>query len=223
MKNSGAIALLAASLLLPAATSPPAPFIDQAQPVIDATVGSLALGGTNEQMVAQVFTAGITGDVTGVMVPIEPVSGALILELRDAPGGIPGSQLLSSETFSIANLPAADADGFRPLSLAVSVPCAAGSAYALVLKATDQAAGGGFTLRQGPVGDPYPRGGAFYDARPDPPGTWIAMGSRDDLPFKIVVVRQEPDCGGTCGLLGFETVLVVLLARTRRRMRGSSA
>jgi hypothetical protein len=216
-------AALLAALLLPAcggrhcAQDIPSPRVDQSQPTIDGSVGAQALGGTSEQMLAQVFTAGITGKITELQVPVEPISGDLVLELRDAPGGIPAATALSSDSFTAATLPAADVDGFRPLPLALPVDCVSGFRYALVLRATDLTAGGGFTLAQGPSGDPYPSGSAFFDARPNVPGTWVPTGSRDDLPFKVVVAPRPPFCDGTCGLLGLEAILALLLVGGLRR------
>src|ERR1051326_6178972 len=64
--------------LCPASAS----LIDQQQPVIDLTVGGLAIGGDSQQKVAQVVTAGISGFLTEVRFPITCQSADLIVEIQ---------------------------------------------------------------------------------------------------------------------------------------------
>ncbi len=56
--------------------------IDQEQPVIDTTVGGLAIGGGSQQQLAQVVTAGITGRLTAVRFPVACSTGSLTVEMQ---------------------------------------------------------------------------------------------------------------------------------------------
>src|SRR6185503_2723590 len=59
--------LLIASL---AHAQSPSIFVDQMQPVIDETVGPLAIGGASEQQLAQTVTVARGGHLRGVFLPI---------------------------------------------------------------------------------------------------------------------------------------------------------
>lgn len=60
----------------------------------------------------------------------------------------------------------------------------AGDRFAIVLSAA-----GDCGVFQGPTGNPYPGGDAFYDARPNRPGIWLLLsGGRADLAFQTLVL-----------------------------------
>src|SRR6266498_6101012 len=104
----GALGLLAV-LVAVAATLPPAgPLLaagtlDQSQPsqndilVLDAGVGE-----------AQTFTAGVTGNLDQIDLPLAFVAGigTFTIEIRDVVGGAPGPTVLASTTQPVTSLPA---------------------------------------------------------------------------------------------------------------------
>jgi len=156
------------------------PNVDQQQPIIDSSVAGMGLGGASERKLAQVVTAGLTGALTEVRLPISCSSGDLRIEIQGVTDAEPDGTILSSEIIPGASL-SSTGTGFRSLALSAPVSFAAGSAYAIVLTAT-----GSCGLFQGPGGDPYLGGNAFYDSRPNAPG-WVRLTERLDLPFQTVV------------------------------------
>jgi hypothetical protein len=153
--------------------------VDQQQPVIDITVGGLAIGGGSQQKLAQVVTVGISSFLTEVRFPIAD----------EEPNGI----VLNSETFAGEELPAYAPNpvSFRSFSFSRPTMFLAGDQLAIVLKSSGSSALEGCGIFQGPAGDSYARGRAFFDARPNPEGVWICLcdfaGGGFDLPFQTVV------------------------------------
>jgi hypothetical protein len=172
--------------------TPPAestPSVDQQQPVIDDSVGALAINGASEQIVAQVFTVGLNGSMVEVDLPIACESGdPLILQIQGVSGGMPDGSVLRSETYDGAGLPSffPDPPELRPFALSVPLAVTAGEQLAIVLSSP-----GACGVFQGPVGDPYPGGDGWFDARPNPPGVWLELGpplgDRSDLPFATLL------------------------------------
>jgi len=157
--------------------------VDQSQPTADAAATfTFAIGGPSAQVLAQTFTAGASGKLRQVDLPVACDAGALVLQVRDVTGGVPGTTVLATETY--------DATSFAPftpgvatfasLRLAPAPTLAAGTSYALVVSDPTGSCG----ILPGPVGDPYAGGTAWVlDAAT---GTWqpLSLGNdRDDLPF----------------------------------------
>ena len=164
--------------------------VDQEQPMVDATVGGLSIGGASEQIVAQVVTAGLSGTLRAVGLPVAcDTAATLVVEIQgvDAATGQPDHLALTTETLAGAAMPAffPAPPTLRPLVFSTPVAFAAGDQFAVVLKSPGQCA-----VFQGPVGDPYPGGDSWFDARPNPLGVWveISLGAgRSDLPFETFV------------------------------------
>jgi hypothetical protein len=168
------------------------PVIDQQQPIIDASVGGLAIGGGSAQKLAQVVTAGISGFLTEVRFPVACDAGSnLVVEIQGVAGGVPNGVILTSQTILGASLPTfvPSPPSFRSLVLSAPVSFTAGNQFAIVLRSA-----GSCGVFRGPAGNPYQGGNLYFDALPNPPG-WVCVcsfpGDRFDLPFQTLV---EPDC-----------------------------
>ena len=95
--------LLGLSLFLVAAPAPaqsPEVFIDQMQPLIDTTVGGLAIGGASHEKLAQTVTVAHDGRLRGVFLPIGCDSGRLVVEIRNVESsGTPGTSFWRGACF----------------------------------------------------------------------------------------------------------------------------
>ena len=161
--------------------------IDQQQTVIDVTVGGLTIGGASDQILAQVVTAGRSGFLEQVRFPVACTTGDLTVEIQGVDAITPNGVVLTSEIILGESLPSFSPDppSFRGLTFSSPISFTAGALFAIVLKSAGQC-----LVFQGPVGNPYPGGDAFFDSRPNPPGVWIPISvgtGREDLPFQTVV------------------------------------
>jgi hypothetical protein len=174
------------------------PRLDQQQPTIIplTQVGGSAIGGNSDQILAQVVTAGITGPLSAVGLavvcsPLVPNNG-ITVEVRSVAqvGGVfvPSATVLTGQVVpgvlltSFANPSNPD---FHHIRFDRPVSFKKGDRFAIVLRST------AFCLTaNGPVGDPYSGGNAYFDARPNAAGVWepISIGTgRQDLPFQTFV------------------------------------
>jgi hypothetical protein len=159
--------------------------VDQKQLLVDTSRES-GIGGTSQQKLAQVVTAGMSALVVAVRMPISWTnSGSLLMEIQGVTASMPNGTVLTSEIYSGADFPGKESDGFRSFVFSTPVTLTAGDMFAIVLSE----AGGQGGILCGPQGDPYPGGDAFYDARPNKPG-WVKMTTRLDLPFETIVLIQ---------------------------------
>ncbi len=166
-----------------------APIVDQQQPVIDDSIGGLAID--PDEKLAQTVTVGVDGDLVEVDLPIACNTGDLILEIQGvAATGEPDGAVLRAQTYSGVGLPSffPDPPFLRPFVLSVPLPVTIGQRLAIVMKSPGQCA-----IFEGPLGDPYSGGDAWFDARPNPPG-WLPLTAgrlpadqRFDLPFATIV------------------------------------
>jgi hypothetical protein len=79
--------------------------VDQQQPVIDVTVGALAIGGASEQKLAQTITAGVSGALTMVRFPVACNTGNLFVEVQGVTAsGVPDGTTLASQTIAGSSL-----------------------------------------------------------------------------------------------------------------------
>ena len=161
------------------------PMIDQEQVNVD-TGSTYAVGGASEQKLAQVFTAGLSGKLTYVTVPVtcDPAA-TLTVTIEKTSGGVPIGSVLALETIAGSNFPTivpSPAVGFRIVRFSNPPAVTAGTSYAVVLEAGKDSCG----LYHGPAGDTYGGGAAFFDARPNPPG-WVAITPVLDLAFQTFV------------------------------------
>lgn len=161
--------------------------IDQQQPNIDITAGiTHAIASGSEQKLAQVVSAGVSGVLTEVRLPVVCSSGSnLIIEIQNVEQDMPGRIVLTSQTYPASSLPAFNLNSveFRSLTFATPVRFDAGDKFAVVLTSS-----GSCGIFPGPLGDSYSGGAAYFDARPNPPG-WVCFCdfTRFDLPFQTVV------------------------------------
>jgi len=173
--------------------------IDQQQPVIDASVAHIAVGGPSQQRLAQVVTTGRAGVLTEVRFPVVCQSGNLIVEVQGVTANVPNGVILASQSFPAASLPHSFSSppSFTRLGFSTPASFGAGTQFAIVLRST-----GVCGVQEGPVGDPYPGGDAYFDALPNPPGVWVPLGpdgGRFDLPFQTLVgvTVNVPTLGAT--------------------------
>lgn len=157
--------------------------LDQEQTAVDPSQ-NLAIGGPSEQLLAQVVTPGITGRLREIHMPIACSSGDLFVEIQgiDPATGEPDGTVLHSRRIMGRTLPPPlpVVPDFRSLPLGGGLDVTAGVPYAIVLSSDGECAS-----QQGPMGDSYPGGEAFFDSRPNPPGVWVPLGR--DLPFQTYV------------------------------------
>lgn len=172
------IAILAAATLV----------VDQRQPVIDSNQ-SLAIGGPSEEKLAQVITAGASGRLAEIWLPVGCASGQLDLEIQGVDGsGLPDGNVLHRMPVPAATLPSVLPAVFQQFRLARRLHFDAGDRFAVVLINETGSCG----ISPGPAGDSYAGGKAYFDARPNQPG-WIELflsGETDprDLSFQTVVL-----------------------------------
>lgn len=169
-----------------AARSKSASVIDQQQPLLDQSVGGLAIGGASSQKLAQTITAGVTGDLIEVGFPVACPIGDLTVQVQRVANSKPNGEVLATQLIPGSSLPS-PASTFKKLSFTSPPHFAKGDVFAVVLTSEGQCA-----IVQSPVGDLYPSGNAFFDARPNPPG-WLPLPEgrlsdlRYDLPFQTVM------------------------------------
>jgi len=182
--------LFVISLLLTAAwaqSQSPRQFIDQMQPVIDTTAGSLAIGGASQEKLAQTVTVGLNATLHGLYLPIGCDTGRLIVEIRNVESnGAPGTVVFGHQGFLAEDVPSIG-PLFRYFRLGddPGLTFTAGSRFAIVLRNPTGSCG----IFRGPTGDSYSQGDGFFDARPNPPG-WVPFSmteARLDLPFMTVM------------------------------------
>jgi hypothetical protein len=170
--------------------------LDQEQPVVSAA-GGLAISGPSEQKLAQVYTAGRSGFLDRIELPIGCSEGPGMLHVaihEVAPGGsLPGTPVgRHSRTGPFAARDAAGDPVFRSIPFG-GVRQRTGDLYAIVVTADPDLE---CSWLSGPGGDPYPGGDGWFDARPNRPG-WIelAFGPDDpaDLPFRTFVADRDRD------------------------------
>jgi len=194
--------------------------LDQSQSLVDTNTGPNAIGGSSDQELAQVVTAGLSGSLTAVGLPVAG-SGTLLVQIEGVSGGIPNGTVLTSQTVAGSSLPdfATDPTGFRFLELSQPVNFLAGDLYAIVLSALSPPSDS-FGLLNGPLGNPYPGGDAVFSGLINP-GTWYPLGNgRFDLPFEsFVMPAPEPSASVFWGLTGL--VIAMLRAATQKSKRKS--
>ena len=170
----------------PQATPAPMPVVDQQQ--TDTGGCCLVIGGSSEQKLAQVITAGLTGVLIEVRLELGGTSGNLIVEIQEVSAGQPTGVVLTFETIPAGALSSTCcAPPFESIVFSSPVSFSAGDQFAVVLKST---ASHGTVL--GPIGDPYLGGDSFFDSRPNPPG-WVCRCEFDrfDLAVETLVDPAE--------------------------------
>jgi hypothetical protein len=173
----------------------PGVFVDQMQPLVDTSVGGMAIGGPSQEKLSQTVTVGHSGHLRGVFLPIGCDSGRLIVEIRSVePSGAPGIVLIARRAFPAEQVTVIgplfryfkfEDDDDRDRDHDRDLTFLAGSRFAIVLRNPTGTCG----IFRGPVGDTYTGGSGFFDALPNPPG-WVPFSpteTRLDLPFMTVM------------------------------------
>jgi hypothetical protein len=177
----GLLGVLAALTLV--ATAPPASAagtLDQSQ--TSSTAGEEPFGGPFF-MLAQTFTAGITGDLDQVDLLLNRVGnpGDLTVQIRTVSGGVPSSTILGGATVAESSV----VEGFLgwvsvPLSLPVT--STAGGEYAIVISAPGVSCGTpclSFYAWGTALGNPYSGGDAMTSV--DSGSTWFPLVGNDNV------------------------------------------
>ncbi len=165
-------------------TAPPT--LDQQETQIDLGTGGLNIGGGSQQQLAQVVTAGFTGNLTEIRMPVSCTTNAdLIVTIQGVTGGKPNGSVGSTQTYPAATLPIATIPlvAFRSLPLSTPVSLSGGEQFAIVLSSTGASATQNCLISQGPSNPPpfdaYPGGAAFAMQGST---AWGQLGL--DLPFQ---------------------------------------
>jgi len=163
--------------------------IDQEQPSFDATA-TYIIGGPLGQRLAQIVTTGMTGSLLEVRLPIAANS---VLQLNVEIQGVnsegkPNGTILTSQSFNPADFPPFPPAPPTFRSFQFSTPCSfqVGDQFAIILSTADST--GGWMIFQGPLGNPYPGGDAYYMSIEPWATQWIPIGAgKYDLPFQTSV------------------------------------
>lgn len=160
--------------------------LDQEQAVIS-THPVLSIGGTTGAVVAQTFTAGISGDLMRIDVAVGCTSGSLIVEIVNvrAGGSLPDTPVRARATVAASTLPMPVA--FRAFTFDRPPHVRDGDELAIVLRNET----GTCTVARGDTGDTYLGGNAFLRSASTPPGAWGQVadlsGTTADLPFRTYI------------------------------------
>lgn len=177
--------LLTGSLLLvclAASWGDAAPSVDQQQSTIDTTVGGLGIN--SGQWLAQVVTAGVSGELVEVRFPVACDSGELVVEIQGVTSDGPDGRVLASQAISASSLPHwpyPTPPELRGLAFTAPATVTTGNRYAIVLKSSSYCG-----VFQGPAGDSYEGGDAYY-RDPTWPGWYLLSSGHHDLPFQTLV------------------------------------
>jgi hypothetical protein len=186
-------------MLVPIPASAITATVDQQQPVIDVSVGGLAIGGFYDQKLAQVVTAGQSGLLSEVRVPVACAPAAtLYLEIQAVTADQPNGAVLGSQTYPGTDFPPSFPSSgvtLRPIGLSTPVALSAGQRFAIVLDADGPSPFDGCGIFRGPVGDSYAGGHLYFDSRPNTLGVWVCVcefvGDRFDLPFATLMTIAD--------------------------------
>lgn len=158
--------------------------LEPIQPVLVSSAPTHAIGGSSEQKLAQTFTISYNGTLTGVFLPLNCSSGELNVEIRDITGDDPGTSVLSNQSFNADSI-VTNVTVFKFFSLP-DLAVSNGDRLTLVVTNSSGTCG----MSSGPIGDSYPDGEGFYDARPNAPG-WVRFADFDstaqDLVFQVLI------------------------------------
>jgi large repetitive protein len=166
--------------------------LDQSQTTADTGGGF----GTDEtgttRVLAQTFTAGLSGGLDQVDVVVFGCGTTgvdVTVQIRTVAAGSPTSTVLASATIAEASVPSTDA--FVSAAFGSPAPVTAGTSYAIVLSANGAACpdNGYFSYSWAfQSGDPYPRGAPLFSD--DGGATWTSPGP-GDFAFKTYVATDS--------------------------------
>ena len=158
--SSTVVLLILTILLLPGVARAQLLVIDQ-QSALEPGQNTFAIGGSSEQILAQVVTTGITGPLVGINVPVAGFDG-LLVEIQGVTGAEPDGSILLSQIFPGPGLVS---DTFVSLMFSTPISFSDGDVFAIVLSST-----GSLGMSRAPTGDAYIGGSAFFDSRPNTVG-----------------------------------------------------
>lgn len=186
--SSTVVLVILTILLLPGVARAQLLVIDQ-QSALEPMQGTFAIGGSSEQILAQVVTTGITGPLVGINVPVVG-SGDLLVEIQGVTGAEPDGSILLSQIFPG---PGPGSDTFVSFMFSTPISFSDGDLFAIVLSST-----GFLGMSMAPSGDTYIGGSAFFDSRPNQVGEWVPLGNPNDLAFQTVVSTLPGMCESFC-------------------------
>jgi hypothetical protein len=162
-----------------AALAASACLIDQRQP--DFGPGTLLVGGSMEQEIAQTVTAGFSGDLVEVRLPVFcTLDGQMTVQVQDTSGGDPGGTVLAQQMLSPGAQPAEPA--FVRVVFDSPAYVASGTLFAIVLSSDDTCG-----VFAGPEEDSYPDGEGLHRSLPG-----LVWGNSFDRPFLTIVNILAP-------------------------------
>lgn len=172
--------------------------VDQSQLLINPASGYLGIGGGSEQKLAQTFTAGVTGNLVAIRMPVIGCGGGeLVMEVRlAAPDGTPNGTLLSTTRYAPATVPPSGAD-FHEFRLGEPLRIRRSVKYAYTLRMDSSALTSNCSYAKSEAGDTYAGGEHYFDSRPNPPG-WLAASEVSD-PGKDLAFETIVDTGSGPG------------------------
>lgn len=176
----------AATIVSTPSPTPTPVVVDQEQPIVPSDAGEFIVGGRTDQRLAQTFTAGVSGALVEVALPVQCASDATLrLEIQTAAAdGRPTGTSLAAQAVAGSTLPTySRGAAFRRIAFGAPAPITAGTLYAIVASATSPS-GSGCHWYIGPLGDPYPRGAGYGRSST----TWNRFPqTRNDFGFRTVV------------------------------------
>lgn len=131
--------------------------------------------------IAQIVTVDLSGELTGVRLPVSCARGTFHLEIQGVTDGLPDGRVLASEDLTEA--PPDPASTFRTLPLTGRPFVQEGEFIALLLGTS-----GTCTIHRDAPGDSYPFGTGLF--RPEGSESWIYLGG-EALPFQTLMRRSE--------------------------------
>ena len=193
------VACSVAVALLWCASAEAALVVDQEQSTVLADMSVVyAVGGSSNQVLAQTVTAGMTGNLAAIELPIGCQDGTLVIEIVSLSGDVPGTTVLGSVSVPSAEIPESE---WRRFELDRPIRMSAGDRFAIVLRNPTGACG----WRRAPEGDLYTGGeGYFFNNTPGTTEPWVLIGfipgETDDMPFRTLIDRPSGGGGGSSGL-----------------------
>jgi hypothetical protein len=182
--------------------------LDQQQPLIELAHGTRPIGGAMEQKLAQTVTAGVSGRLVEVHVPVACGNGEVILEIFDATdSGAPRAPAFARELRLAGEFArVTDPPAFHRFVLDRAPRFEAGDRFTISLR--DKS--GQCAMWLSPTGDTYPRGDGWFINNTPPTTHWTRNADTpepfQDWPFKTFVDNTPPPAprpSAPCIVTGF--------------------
>ena len=163
------------------------------------TSPTLAIGAA-EQKLAQTFVVGMSGQLAKLRLPLACGTGTLLIDIvAQSADDLPTGRLLRRTPVPAEALPGEVTRTFVDIFLISPLAVTAGDRLAIVLSNPTGSCG----LLRAELGDTYPSGAAYFDARPNPPG-WLSKqefpGEPWDLPFQTMMEVPDDPCATINGV-----------------------